>query len=181
MEGGKVADDDDDDGVDFATAAPNVAAPLMGVLVPSSLDPTDPASLPSKSLDFAGAGAAALAGGGVMIFPSYFSRAILASDVGDSENSDAISVVVVVVVVVVVRGGDDTPSTANTEEGRSIAVDAVKNWERAERRLIISLLESLLLWGRTSAEMITRRRSRSRSDDDDVVVDGAGRTNPDVE
>ena len=179
MEGGKVADDDDDDGVDFATAAPNVAAPLMGVLVPSSLDPTDPASLPSKSLDFAGAGAAALAGGGVMIFPSYFSRAILASDVGDSENSDAISVVVVVVVVVV-RGDDDTPSTANTEEGRSIAVDAVKNWERAERRLIISLLESLLLWGRTSAEMITRRRS-SRSDDDDDVVGGAGRTNPDEE
>lgn len=177
MEEGKVADDDDDDGVDFATAAPNVAAPLMGVLVPSSLDPTDPASLPSKSLDFAGAGAAALAGGGVMIFPSYFSRAILASDVGDSENSDAISVVVVVVVVV--RGGDDTPSTANTEEGRSIAVDAVKNWESAERRLIISL-ESLLLWGRTSAEMITRRRS-SRSDDDDDVVGGAGRTNPDEE
>lgn len=169
MEEGKVADDDDD--VDFATTAPNVAAPLMGVLVPSSLDPTDPASLPSKSL-------AGAVGGGVMIFPSYFSRAILASDVGDSENSDAISVVVVVVVVVV-RGGDDTPSTANTEEGRSIAVDAVKNWERAERRLIISLLESLLLWGRTSAEMITRLRS-SRSDDDDVV-DGAGRTNPDVE
>jgi hypothetical protein len=160
VEEGKVADDDDD-GVDFAATAPNVAAPLMGVLVPSSLDPTDPASLPSKSLAVAGAGATALAGGGggVMIFPSYFSRAILASDVGASENSDAMSVVVVVVVVV--RGGGDTSSTANTAEGRSIAVVAVKNWERAERRLIISLLlESLLLWGRTSAEMTTLRRRR---------------------
>jgi hypothetical protein len=95
-----------------------------------------------------------------MIFPSYFSRAILASDVGASENSDAMSVVVVVVVVVV-RGGGDTSSTANTEEGRRIAVVAVKNWERAERRLKISLLlESLLLWGRTSAEMTTLRRRR---------------------